>query len=259
MEKKEKLTRNITWIAICAVTFLTAILFIIQVLRIYFGNDGTYTKDIVGKYLLQILFSMILWVLVVVAGGILSFKFKLNDNKTSKHGKIVILNNLMRMIPLDEVQEDPDYLVIKKEDKKRKIGWLITFICIAVCALFIFLYVFNKKNYDYTEPNEVVVKLVLHALPFVIVGFLVAIAMVIFESYSANKATIYAKKLLAKYKRVPISFKEETAKQRNMLIGIKCGILTLAVVLIIVGAINGGATSVFFKAANICSECIGLG
>lgn len=259
MEKKEKLTRNIVWIAISIVTMLTAVLFIIQALRIYFGNNGTYTKDIVGKYLLQILFSMILWVLVVCAGGILSFKHKLNDNRSVKHGKVFILNNLLRMLPKEEVAEDPLYLVIKKEDKKRKIGWLVTFISLAVCALFVFLYVFNKKNYDYTEPNEVIVKLVSHILPFVIVGFVISIAMIIFESYSANLATIYAKKLLAKYKKVSVSLEKETIKKRNILIGVKCGVLILAIAMIIIGAVNGGATSVFFKAANICSECIGLG
>lgn len=36
-------------------------------------------------------------------------------------------------------------------------------------------------------------------------------------------------------------------------------LLTAALVLILLGVLNGGLHSVLVKAANICSECIGLG
>lgn len=258
--EKDKLTKRITWIAISFATALTAILLVVQVLRIFFGNDGVFTKDIVIKYLLQILFSLIIWVLVVIAGGILSFKYKITDNKNAKHGKKYILNNLLRMINLSDVDDnEPDYIELKKEEKKRKIGWLITIIILAVCLLFVCLYIFNSKNYSNSDANKVIVSLVGHISPFVVIGFVASILMVLYEAYSANKSIIFAKKLLVKYRKKEVSFKEETIKQRNIMLAIKGSILLLAIVLIIVGAVNGGAKSLFFKAANICSECIGLG
>ncbi len=259
--KKEKLTRNIVWIAISAVTALTAVLLIIQVLRLYFGNKDSnpiYTRGRVGEYLLPILFSMILWVLLVTVGGVLSYKFKLSDNKNAKHGKKFILNNLLRMIPTDEVEDDPDYLAIKKEDKKRKIGWLITLILIAICALFVILYVFNKKHYSLDMTGKIL-QMLSYVHPFIIMGFVFAFAMSYYEEYSANNSIIYAKKLLAKYKKQPISYEAESIKKRNFLIGIKSAILVLAIVLIITGICNGGATSVLGKAANLCKECVGIG
>lgn len=40
---------------------------------------------------------------------------------------------------------------------------------------------------------------------------------------------------------------------------LRCGLLILALVLIVLGVLNGGLRDVFVKAANLCTECIGLG
>jgi hypothetical protein len=40
---------------------------------------------------------------------------------------------------------------------------------------------------------------------------------------------------------------------------LRWGILTAAVVFVILGCLSGGAWDVLTKAINICSECIGLG
>lgn len=41
--------------------------------------------------------------------------------------------------------------------------------------------------------------------------------------------------------------------------GLCWGLLALALALILLGVLNGGARSVLAKAVKICSECIGLG
>lgn len=46
---------------------------------------------------------------------------------------------------------------------------------------------------------------------------------------------------------------------RILLLSARIGVGVVAVVFIIVGAINGGANDVLIKAINICTECIGLG
>ena len=41
--------------------------------------------------------------------------------------------------------------------------------------------------------------------------------------------------------------------------GLRWALLALALALIVLGVLNGGLRDVFIKAANICTECIGLG
>lgn len=40
---------------------------------------------------------------------------------------------------------------------------------------------------------------------------------------------------------------------------LRTGLLVLALVLIVLGVLNGGLRDVLIKAANLCTECIGLG
>ena len=40
---------------------------------------------------------------------------------------------------------------------------------------------------------------------------------------------------------------------------LRLGLLILALAIIVLGVLNGGLRDVFIKAANLCTECIGLG
>ncbi len=40
---------------------------------------------------------------------------------------------------------------------------------------------------------------------------------------------------------------------------LRAGLLVLALGLIVLGVLNGGLRDVLIKAANLCTECIGLG
>ena len=50
-----------------------------------------------------------------------------------------------------------------------------------------------------------------------------------------------------------------TKKKVDPMLIVKCVIIISAVVLLVLGAINGGMGDVFGQAVNICTECIGLG
>ena len=45
----------------------------------------------------------------------------------------------------------------------------------------------------------------------------------------------------------------------NRAVLLRGGLLLLALALILLGTLNGGLRDVFIKAANLCTECIGLG
>ena len=261
VKNKEKLTRNLIWGIISVQTILTGIFFIIQVLRIYFGADPleqVFTREKVGAHLLEIIVLIILWIVVVVGGIICSFIFKLEDKNISKHSKIFKLNNMINLLNIDNI--NPNELeLINNEKKKRKISLFIVSIISLVCALMAFLYLFNPNHFLTSGiPNEQVINMVANVFPWVGVAFISAIVAVIFEEISAKKSIEAVKVLLKKYKK-PFEYKEETRKEKLSLLAIRSVVVLAAIILIIVGIVNDGPSGVFYKAAKICSECIGLG
>ena len=263
MKNKDKFARNLIWILISFQTILTGIFLVVQVLRIYFGRvDGEeiFTRKKVGQYLLQILVLIIIWVLVVV-GIIMSFIKKMDYNNKAKNSNIVKLKAITCILPYDKIEEtDEDYILLKSYDKNRKIAYLIfSMICLGL-AVFPFMYLFNPNHFVANgHATGQVIDMLLHILPFVVIGFACFIATVLYENYSANNSIIVAKKLLAKYKKGEISFKAENKRKVQLLWAIRCLIIVIGIVFIITGIINGGPSRVYAKAAKICSECIGLG
>ena len=122
-----------------------------------------------------------------------------------------------------------------------------------------FLYLFNPNHFLTSGiPNEQVINMVANVFPWVGVAFISAIVAVIFEEISAKKSIEDVKVLLKKYKK-PFEYKEETRKEKLSLLAIRSVVVLAAIILIIVGIVNDGPSGVFYKAAKICSECIGLG
>ena len=63
---KNKKTNKLFLIIVSIQTILMGILFIMQVLRIYYGNKATFTREICSEYILQILPVILIWVLLVI-------------------------------------------------------------------------------------------------------------------------------------------------------------------------------------------------
>lgn len=264
MKNKDKFTRNLIWGLISFQTVLTAIFFIIQDLRIYFGRtegSQTYTSELVGKMLLEILPVIIIWILFVCVGGVMSYIKKIDDKNIAKSTNQMKLNSILCIIPNDRIEEnDNDYLELKKEEKKRKICWLIFFCILAVCLLFTSLFLFNPKNYELGGVQVTqALNVLIHVLPFIVIFFIALIGAIFYENYSYSKSLVLAKKLLAKYKKGDVSYKEESKRYKIMYHTAQGIIVAIAVIFIIVGAVYGGAGGVLEKAAKICQECIGLG
>lgn len=263
MKNNDKLIRILTWSIISFQTILLAIFFIIQTLRIYFGEytDQMYTREKVGSYLLEILVLIIIWIVVVIFGIIISFIKNVESKNVIKNTEIYKLNTILKMIPTYKISEtDEDYKIILKEERNRKISYAILTSILLICALMSFLYLFNPNHFISSGiPNEQVVNMVLHILPFVIIGFTMGIIRIFYETYSAKKSITAAKNLLKKYKKEPKEIQEISKKEFIIVNSLRGVFLTIAIVFIIIGIVNGDPISVYNKAAKICSECIGLG
>ena len=240
-------------------TILMGIFFIVQILRIYYGNEHIFTRDICGKYLLQILPVIIIWVLVVIASFIYFYIKNHPQKDVAKITNITKLNSLMTICP-EFVNEnlDEEYSLIKKENKNRKIAKVINIIIVILCSLMGLGYLINIEHFDASgDLTQQAIDMGIHLLPWCIISFASLIFTTLYEEYSAKKEIELVKKIIKTDGKKPKSLYN---KNKNKAINIaRLSILALSVLLIVVGVFNGGAEDVLQKAINICTECIGLG
>lgn len=253
----EKLVKRLTWGIITFQIFLTAILFIIQILRIYYGHKNEipiFTRELTGKAILDILIVIILLILFVIAGGVLSYKYNLEDKNLPKKENLAKLKVLMHNIPEGNKNTD-DYKALIKMENKRYYAYFVATLISLVCIVIAFLYMFNTKHFISTgNALEQCNKLFIYVAPLIIISFCAFIIAKIYEDYNAKASCDLAKKIID-----PKNCSVAPKKNEKAINIIKYSILVVAVIMVIVGGVIGGANDVFLKAAKICSECIGLG
>lgn len=241
-------------------TLLMGSLFIVQILRIYYGNEGVFTKEICSKYLLEILPVIIIWGLVIVASYIY-FYIKNNPQKhIAKITNTYKLNSLMTICP-EFINEnlDEEYTLIKKEKKNRRIAWIINIVIVSLCSLMGLGYLINVKHFDASgDLTQQAIDMGIHLLPWCIIGFISLIIRTLYEEYSAKKEIELIKKIIKTDGKKQKDLYNN--KNKNTMVNVaRVSIIALSVLLIVVGIFNGGAEDVLQKAINICTECIGLG
>ena len=265
MKEKMRKTRLIYGIAFSVLTAAVAALFIVQVLAVYnSGAEQLFTREIVGKKLLELLAPCILWVLAVIGGIVLwsihpDEEEKLRAVKDSK----ATLKGLQSRLP-DELSQDSQAWVelSKKWGMYRLIAWLAyAAVCVAgviVCAI----YLINPAHFTSNNINGEVTAAVLTVLPWAIGAFVCALCVSAFESYALQQQLALMKKVIvANAKNLKKATKEKTSLFENKKItaAVRIGLLTVGLVLFVIGMFNGGLNDVLIKAINICTECIGLG
>ena len=135
--KKKDLIYTITNYETMSLSIILGLLFIMQVIRIYDPNVyPMYTRELVGKYLLQILPCIILFVLAVIFGGVYAVIKNISTKNNVKITNKDKFDNLMRLINKEDVK---DNALLKKENILRMV-MIIGNIVIASAALLICLY-----------------------------------------------------------------------------------------------------------------------
>ncbi len=255
MEKNKKLYKLFQSL-VSIQTILMGIVFIIQILRIYYGNKKEFTAEICGKYLLQIIPVILIWVALIIASYIYHKLSNSKDLNVSKITNVAKLKIYEGMCP--KIDNDNDLFLLNKEESKRKNIWLINIIIIILCSCMGLLYLLNVNHFN-SQGNlaKQAVEMTIHLLPWVVISFISLIICFYYENKSALRSIELIKVIINKNGKA--NNQENIKNDNKKLLIIRVCIICLAITLIIIGIINGGATDVLNKAINICTECIGLG
>lgn len=277
-EKQRKILRLVYSIILSVLTVASGVLLIVQSQRIY-HSPGGYSREIIGEYLSQIAPVLYIWIALVAIGAILwqiippqKQKLRATVYQTST------LKKLQKRFPSLESEQLHRARIIKTVVFYATIAFVI--LAIAMVGVV----VLDSGNYrpagDGFNPMQDMLDMLPHFLPWVICAFVVMIAATLYFEFSAKREVQEMKRLIAEakndkdisnsdtkenislwekiYNKIPEALKTQRFKKYSLL-ATRISLAVLAVVLVVVGVINGGLTAVLEKAINICRECIGLG
>ncbi|MBQ9007934.1 MAG: hypothetical protein IJ088_01205, partial [Clostridia bacterium] len=155
----------------------------------------------------------------------------------------------------------PSEAMKKEQALQKKIhigGWVL----FAVCMIPILLYVTRAEHFPGNADLEKVIgALVLHVLPWTVIGIgsLMVSTTLLEKSMVRETEAASARMKEEKAAGTVLQARSEVAGNRKGLTVFRLVFLIAAVLFIIAGVINGGASAVLSKAINICTECVGLG
>lgn len=234
--------------------------FIIQLSRIFFGNlNPMFSRELVGKYIFQILPVIILWIICVVLGIV--FHFLTNEKqkqlvKSTNEAKFKLLDS---MLP-DDILDLDEYQLLLKQKKKRLIALIISSIIYVICFIMISLYLFNPAHFIYNgDINGQVIDMLINMCPWLVISLITLICYTFYVEFNCKTSIEICKKIMSlKGKSNIVKFKKY--QHEKLVINIlRVSFIAIALVMIILGVINNEPRIVFQKAINICTECIGLG
>ncbi len=266
-------------------TAVLAVLFIVGVAQIYFADvplgEPKYSREIVGEHLKPILIVMLIWILAIIGGYILSIVLPEAKKQKRKPSASDSLKRLKTRIPQGSSEE---FLAEKKVyDRMQIIKIVIWSVCAAfalVSAIVSIVYLATGNHFDTSTGknfNQLVVPMVRFIGPWVLVSFLLFVGATLYEYFTAKKELAVAKNLLVLGKGSPVAARNALLLKKDaalavvgkpkVILALRIAVLAIAICFIVIGNLPANPGQIWFagfnevlsKAADICTECIGLG
>ena len=124
------------------------------------------------------------------------------------------------------------------------------------------IYIANGEHFPDGNLEEMIASLALHVFPWIVLGLGCLIVSTVVQEKSMLRETEAARLRIKEEKASGIQTEPKTDGGRKDLKAkriLQVIVVIAAVVFLLLGVYNGSAKAVHTKAANICTECVGLG
>ncbi len=245
-------------ILLSALLIVTGILLMISCVSIYKIGNRPFTTENISAAFAKIAVPVWITVGAVIIGIILKLALPTEKGKLKAiKDKKITLSRLQSKIDVNSCAADA-LASIKKEQKLRLILRIAAVVLSALAALPALIYVFDFENFT-MDYNASVISACYLILPCTFVAMGICLAFVFIENASVERQLKAVKAAIAKAKGASAPSVKEPKPNKALTSGIRIAIAVVALVLIVMGILNGGMADVLSKAINICTECIGLG
>ena len=215
--------------------------------------EWVYTREAVGAKFRPIAPLFFCAVGLTAAGWILTVK---DENA----GKPVKDAELTRDLTVSRVAAPSEQM--KEEQRKQKRAFLGGWLCFLLCMVPIAIYLAAGEHFPDGNLEEMIASLALHIFPWIILGLGCLVVSTVLQEKSMLRETEAARLRITEEKESgirPEPKADGAGKARKAKLVLQLIVAIAAVVFLILGVCNGSAKAVHTKAANICTECVGLG
>ena len=215
--------------------------------------EWVYTREAVGEKFRPIAPLFFGAIGLTAAGWILTVK---DENA----GKPVKDAELTRDLTVSRVAAPSEQM--KEEQRKQKRAFLTGWLCFLLCMVPIAIYAANGEHFPDGNLEEMIASLVLHIFPWIILGLGCLTVSTILQEKSMLRETEAARLRIKEEKESGVRPEPKAdggRKDRKAKRALQVIVAIAAVAFLILGVCNGSAKAVHTKAANICTECVGLG
>ena len=153
-------------------------------------------------------------------------------------------------------QPSDDMRRARSEQKRwRLIGWA----AFALCMLPIAVYMVDPTHFPLEDLEGMFYGLIRVLIPWTAVGLGALAVCSGMRERCVLRETEAAQARLKEEREAGISPEPKAAPRAGSIAALQIALAAIAIGLIVVGAFNGSARDVLYKAINICTECVGLG
>lgn len=222
------------------------------------GGDTPFHAASVAAAFRPIAIPVFLFLTLAVGGFILNIFWPAETAKVpvpKQHA--TILQKLHDKLDPEKCPAETAASIQKEQLYRKHLAW-ISWGVLGVCSIVFLIYGLNIRNFPKGEATAAVSKAMRFFIPCLVVPFAVAV----YAAYQ-NKRSILREIELVKaalpHAAAASKAVQKASSEKKYLNWVRCGILVLAVFLIVFGYCNRGFDEVLAKAVAICRECVGLG
>ena len=214
---------------------------------------SVYTREIAAEKFKPIAPLFFGAIGMTVAGWLLA----VNDDSADKPVKDA---EITRNLTAARVAQ-PNEAMKAERGKQKKLfwtGWALFLLCMVPIGL----YAADGAHFPDGDLEAMIAALAVHVFPWAILGLGCLTISSILQEKSMMRETAAAQARIKEDKEagiVPEPKAKPVKKNAQAKRALQIVVAIAAVVLIILGVYNGSAKAVHTKAANICTECVGLG
>lgn len=253
-QKNIKMIHRIYGCILSILLLTTGIALMISCLQIYNSGDRPFSPASIAAHF-QTIAGLIYVTVAGIAGSILLELIMPNEKKRPKaviSEDIQLIRQQRKGLPTGTYNDQ----AVREQSKRRKYI-LLTAVLFDLLMVFPAIYFMNEDHFTVADLNgDVILCLVISLVP-AIVGLLLCLLCRHLCSKSCLREVEICKAAVKEGASAPPS--GTTIQSRSRITILRWVVGSIALIFIVVGIFNGGASDVLLKAIAICTECIGLG